>query len=99
MTTINEDQIEDAIDCAVFAVPHQEFIDIEPEGLVAHFGRPFALVDAQHIVSNQKVVTYQQLGCTARAVGRGNIGPRTSREAFAPAHHAHRAEAIDANDG
>jgi len=61
------------IDCVIFAVPHEEYLQIEPDNLIEMVGKPMAVVDCFGILSDTKIKEYLRLGCSLKALGRGHI--------------------------
>ena len=67
------------IDCVIFAVPHEEYLKIEPSKLVEMIGKPVAIVDCFCILSDASIKEYLRLGCEVKGMGRGHI-PRLKQE-------------------
>jgi nucleotide sugar dehydrogenase len=57
----------------ILAVPHQQYLDLEPEQIVEWAGGPLAVVDCFGILSDEKIRRYFELGCEVKALGRGHI--------------------------
>ncbi len=71
--------LKEDVDCVIFAVPHEEYLNIEPSSLVEMVGKPVAIVDCFCILSDAKIKEYLRLGCEVRGMGRGHI-PRLKQE-------------------
>ncbi|MDY0297737.1 MAG: nucleotide sugar dehydrogenase [Acidobacteriota bacterium] len=67
------DHALDDIDVLVFAVRHQDYMDLDPSTVVKRIGKPVAVVDCFGILSDEKIVQYLQLGCEVKGLGRGHI--------------------------
>jgi nucleotide sugar dehydrogenase len=77
---LDEIQIEDDLsqvlpfaDAVIFAVRHQEYLELEPEAVVEMIGRPAAVIDCFGILDDQKIRRYFELGCEVKGLGRGHI--------------------------
>lgn len=77
---LNEIQVESDLsqvlafaDAVVFAVRHQEYLELEPEAVVEMIGRPAALIDCFGILDDRKIRRYFELGCEVKGLGRGHI--------------------------
>ncbi len=61
------------VEAVVFAVPHVNYLDLEPDDVVAWTGHPLAVIDCYGILSDEKIRRYFELGCEVKALGRGHI--------------------------
>jgi len=61
------------VDAVVLAVPHSEYLDLNPEVMVNLVGGPFALVDCFCILEDDVIRRYIELGCEVKGLGRGHI--------------------------
>jgi UDP-N-acetyl-D-glucosamine dehydrogenase len=61
------------VEAVIFAVPHSEYLDLDPHFIVKCAGRPVAVVDCFGILPDDKIRTYLKLGCDVKALGRGHI--------------------------
>lgn len=61
------------IEALVLAVPHKDYLDLEPESVVKMAGGPLAVIDCFGILSDEKIRRYFELGCEVKALGRGHI--------------------------
>ena len=60
-------------DAVVFAVGHKEYLDLEPGKVVAATGKTPAIIDAQDLLTDEKIKEYLRLGCEVKGVGKGHI--------------------------
>jgi nucleotide sugar dehydrogenase len=61
------------VEAVILAVPHSEYLKLEPADIVKWAGGPVAIVDAFGILSDDKIKEYFKLGCEVKALGRGHI--------------------------
>jgi UDP-N-acetyl-D-glucosamine dehydrogenase len=57
----------------ILAVPHQQYLDLEPDQVVGWTGGRLAVVDCYGILSDAQIRRYFELGCEVKALGRGHI--------------------------
>ncbi len=57
----------------ILAVPHEPYMDLSPDDVVAWAGAPLAVVDCYGILDDEKIRRYFELGCEVKALGRGHI--------------------------
>jgi len=57
----------------ILAVPHEQYLNLEPEQIVKWAGGPLAVIDCFGILSDEKIRRYFELGCEVKALGRGHI--------------------------
>ena len=57
----------------ILAVPHEPYLALEPDDVVAWAGEPLAVIDCFGILSDEKIRRYFELGCEVKALGRGHI--------------------------
>ena len=57
----------------ILAVPHEQYLDLDPEQIVKWAGGPLAVIDCFGILSDEKIRRYFELGCEVKALGRGHI--------------------------
>jgi nucleotide sugar dehydrogenase len=60
-------------DAVIFAVRHQEYLELEPEAVVEMIGRPAAIIDCFGVLGDKKIRRYFELGCEVKGLGRGHI--------------------------
>ena len=65
-------ELNDA-DAVVLAVPHEPYLELNPDEVVKWAGGPLAVIDCFGILSDDKIRRYFQLGCEVKALGRGHI--------------------------
>jgi hypothetical protein len=61
------------VEALIFAVPHKDYLGLEPEDIVKMAGGPIAIIDCFGILSDEKIRRYFELGCEVKALGRGHI--------------------------
>ncbi len=57
----------------ILAVPHEPYLELEPEQIVEWAGGPLAVIDCFGILDDDKIRRYFKLGCEVKALGRGHI--------------------------
>ena len=57
----------------VLAVPHEPYLELEPEKIVEWADGPLAVIDCFGILDDDKIRRYFELGCEVKALGRGHI--------------------------
>ena len=60
-------------EAVIFAVPHEAYLDLDPDEVVKTIGHPAAIIDCFGILSDDKIRRYFQLGCEVKGLGRGHI--------------------------
>jgi len=60
-------------DAVIFAVRHQEYLQLEPDGVVKMIGRAAAIVDCFGVLDDKKIRRYFELGCEVKGLGRGHV--------------------------
>ncbi len=63
----------EGIEAIILAVPHEQYLALEPEDIVKWIGNPAAVIDAFGILSDKKIRRFFELGCEVKAMGRGHI--------------------------
>jgi len=61
------------IDCLVFAVRHEAYLNLDPDDIFKKIGHPFAVVDCFGVLDDQQIKRYFELGCEVKGLGRGHI--------------------------
>ena len=61
------------IDALVLAVRHEEYLNLNPEEIIKHAGKPIAVIDCFGILDDEKIKSYLKLGCEVKGLGRGHI--------------------------
>ena len=57
----------------ILAVPHEAYLNLDPDEMVRTIGQPVAIIDCFGILSDDKIRRYFQLGCEVKGLGRGHI--------------------------
>ena len=61
------------VEAMILAVPHDQYLNLNPEDIVAWAGKPIAVIDCFGILSDDIIKQYFKLGCEVKALGRGHI--------------------------
>lgn len=74
MTVSNDldDSLKGA-EAVILAVPHEPYLDLDPDHIVQAAGSPLAVIDCFGILDDDKIRRYFELGCEVKALGRGHI--------------------------
>jgi UDP-N-acetyl-D-glucosamine dehydrogenase len=67
------------VEALILAVPHEEYINLNPDDIVKWAGQPIAVIDCFGILTDENIRRYFELGCEVKALGRGHI-QRIKRE-------------------
>ena len=67
------EQALDGVEAMILAVPHEPYLELEPEWVVEQAGGPIAIIDCFGILDDEKIVRYFELGCEVKGLGRGHI--------------------------
>ena len=62
------------IDCLVFAVRHEAYLNLDPDEIIKKVGHSIAVVDCFGVLDDQQIKRYFELGCEVKGLGRGHIG-------------------------
>lgn len=57
----------------ILAVPHKDYLNLNPNDIVAWAGKPLAIVDCFGILNDEQIREYFRLGCEVKALGRGHV--------------------------
>ena len=60
-------------EAVILAVPHEQYLGLEPDKVVKMAGGPLAVVDAFGILDDARIRRYFELGCEVKGLGRGHI--------------------------
>jgi nucleotide sugar dehydrogenase len=60
-------------EAVIFAVPHEPYLALEPEKVIAMAGQPLAVIDCFGILDDERIRRYFELGCEVKGLGRGHI--------------------------
>jgi nucleotide sugar dehydrogenase len=69
-------ELKDALgfgDAVIFAVRHQEYLDLNPDDIVKMIGRPAAIIDCFGLLDDKTIRRYFELGCEVKGLGRGHV--------------------------
>lgn len=61
------------MDAMILAVPHEQYLKLNPDQMVEWAGNPIAIIDCFGILSDEQIRRYFELGCEVKALGRGHI--------------------------
>jgi nucleotide sugar dehydrogenase len=61
------------VEALILAVPHAEYLELDPADIVKWAGGPIAVIDAFGILPDEKIKQYFSLKCEVKALGRGHI--------------------------
>jgi UDP-N-acetyl-D-glucosamine dehydrogenase len=61
------------VEAVVLAVPHEPYLKLDPDEVVAMTGGPVAIVDCFGILDDDHIRRYFELGCEVKGLGRGHI--------------------------
>jgi len=67
------------VEALILAVPHAQYLDLNPDDIVKWAGGPIAVIDAFGILNDTQIRRYFELGCEVKALGRGHLS-RLKRE-------------------
>jgi UDP-N-acetyl-D-mannosaminuronate dehydrogenase len=60
-------------EAVILAVPHEPYLQLDPDQVVQWAGQPLAVIDCFGILDDNKIRRYFELGCEIKALGRGHI--------------------------
>ncbi len=69
----NLEKCLDEAEALVLAVPHSEYLKLNPKDIVEWAGGPLAIIDCFGILDDATIEEYFRLGCEVKALGRGHI--------------------------
>jgi UDP-N-acetyl-D-glucosamine dehydrogenase len=61
------------VEAFILAVRHQDYLDLNPDDVVAWAGGPIAVIDCFGILGDDVIRRYFELGCEVKGLGRGHI--------------------------
>jgi UDP-N-acetyl-D-glucosamine dehydrogenase len=70
------------IEALILAVPHSEYLALDPDELMELVGAKFAIIDCFGILHDDQIRRYFELGCEVKALGRGHLA-RLKKEVLA----------------
>ena len=68
-----------SVEAIILAVPHRQYLNLNPDDIVQWAGGPLAVVDAFGILTDEQIKRYFELNCEVKALGRGHLA-RVKRE-------------------
>jgi nucleotide sugar dehydrogenase len=57
----------------ILAVPHQQYLNLDPRKIVEWACGPIAIIDCFGILDDERIRLYFELGCEVKGLGRGHI--------------------------
>ncbi len=60
-------------EAVIFAVPHEPYLDLDPDQVVEWAGGPLAVIDCFGMLDDGKIRRYIELGCDVKGLDRGHI--------------------------
>jgi UDP-N-acetyl-D-glucosamine dehydrogenase len=60
-------------EAVILAVPHKNYLKMDPDKIVKTIGRPAAIIDCFGILTDDNIRRYFELGCEVKGLGRGHI--------------------------
>jgi nucleotide sugar dehydrogenase len=61
------------VEALILAVPHAQYLELNPDDIVKSAGGPIAVIDCFGILDDDKIRRYFELGCEVKGLGRGHI--------------------------
>jgi UDP-N-acetyl-D-mannosaminuronate dehydrogenase len=61
------------VEAMILAVPHEPYLNLDPDEIVKWAGGPLAVIDCFGILDDNQICRYFELGCEVKALGRGHI--------------------------
>ncbi|MEI7726258.1 MAG: UDP binding domain-containing protein [Bacteroidota bacterium] len=75
----NLEKVMKGVEAVILAVPHHQYLNLNPDEMVQWAGGPFAIIDSFGILKDDQITRYFELGCEVKALGRGHLA-RLKRE-------------------
>jgi hypothetical protein len=69
----NLSEVLKGAEAMILAIPHKQYLNLNPQDIVMWAGDPIAVIDCFGILSDEAITHYFQLGCEVKALGRGHI--------------------------
>jgi UDP-N-acetyl-D-mannosaminuronate dehydrogenase len=63
----------EGVEAVVLAVPHQPYLQLDPDQVIEMAGAPLAVIDCFGILDDDRIRRYFELGCEVKGLGRGHI--------------------------
>lgn len=70
---LNLDKALANAEAVILAVPHEAYLNLDPDKVVKKIGHPAAIIDCFGILTDDNIRRYFQLGCEVKGLGRGHI--------------------------
>jgi len=72
---VEQDLVESlkGIEALILAVPHEPYLELDPDQVVEWVGKPMAVIDCFGILSDDRIRRYFELECEVKGLGRGHI--------------------------
>jgi len=61
------------VEAVILAVPHEPYLELDPDEVVKMAGGPIAVVDCFGMLDDTAIRRYFELGCEVKGLGRGHI--------------------------
>jgi UDP-N-acetyl-D-mannosaminuronate dehydrogenase len=61
------------VDAIIFAVRHQQYLDLDPDEVIKMVGNTAAIIDCFGILDDEKIRRYFKLDCEVKGLGRGHV--------------------------
>jgi len=61
------------VEAVIFAVPHKQYLELDPDDVVKWAGGEIAVIDCFGILNDDRIRRYFELGCEVKALGRGHL--------------------------
>jgi hypothetical protein len=61
------------VEAVILAVPHEPYLELDPDEVVRMAGGPIAVVDCFGMLDDTAIRRYFELGCEVKGLGRGHI--------------------------
>ena len=63
----------EGVDAVVFAVRHDDYMQLTPDEVIEMTGRPVVVIDCFAMLDDQQIKRYFELGCEVKGLGRGHV--------------------------
>lgn len=61
------------VDCVIFAVRHEQYLQLKPDDVVGKIGKSAAIIDCFGVLDDAAIRRYFELGCEVKGLGRGHV--------------------------
>jgi nucleotide sugar dehydrogenase len=69
----NLSEVLRGVEAMILAVPHLQYLNLNPNDIITWAGNPIAIIDCFGILSDDNIKQYFQLGCEVKGLGRGHV--------------------------